>query len=104
MSVALGLSPFEVERVADEAPEVLDALRVAVLERWTTDTELLAGIYEMTHTNARLLAALGGTKPEDLPKPVRVPRPGDAKAGPTPKTATGAELAGWMKRRRGGAT
>ena len=104
MAVALNLSPLEVERIADEAPDVLDAMRVAAAARWTTETELLAGIYEISHTNARLLAALAGTKAEDIPKAIRIPRP-NIDGTPARKTANGAELAAWVqRRRRGGAT
>lgn len=102
MAVALNLSPLEVERVADESPELLEAMRSAVADRWTTETELLAGIYEQTHTNTRLLQALAGIRKEDITPPVRIPRPHQTRQ--TRRTATGAELATWVARRRGGTT
>ena len=108
MAVAFGLSPLEVERVADSSPAVLDAMREAAANRWTTDTELLAGIYEMTHTNARILAALAGVEPSDIPKAVRIPRPlpSTERLGVgVRRTATGPQLAAWVaNRHRGGAT
>lgn len=102
MSVALGLPPSEVERT-DIA--VLYAMREAAATRWTTDTELLAGIYELTHQNMRLLAALAGAKRDEVPPPVRIPRPHHHRHDPEARrTATGGELAAWVRNRRGGST
>ena len=98
MAVALGLSPRELDAIADSEPELLAELAVAVRERWTTETELLAGIYELTHANYRVLLSLAGAKKKDIPEPLRVPRPGGSSA-PKKKAATPAEFAGWMKRR-----
>lgn len=102
MAVALDLPPSEVERIAETAPDMLDALRRARANRWTTETELLAGLYELTHANYRLLASIGGARKEDIPKPVKVPRPGAVETDNRP--ATGAELRRWMTARRGGPT
>jgi len=104
MSVAFGLSPREVERVADETPELLAAMRDEYARsRWTSDTELLAGIYEVCHATYVATLAAGGVKRRDLPDPVRVPRPDD-QPKTKPKPATGAQLAGWLRSRRGGST
>jgi hypothetical protein len=99
MSVAFGLSPREVERVADEAPGVLAAMRDEYARRWTTTDELLAGIYEVTHALYVATLAAGGVKQRDLPKPVRVPRPGDEVK--KKKVASSSELAGWIRGRGG---
>lgn len=100
MSVAFGLSPREVERVADETPELLAAMRDSYGKRWTTETELLAGIYEVCHATYVATLAAAGVKRHELPKPVRVPRPGEDQQKKKP--ASSAELARWMNTRRGG--
>jgi hypothetical protein len=103
MSVALGLPPWEVERIGEESPHLLAAIRTAIAERWTTETELLAGIYELSHQTTRLLAAIGGAKRDDIPDPVRVPRPGRHQQTPERrKVASSAEFAAWHTARRGG--
>jgi len=99
MAVALDLAPSEVERVAEASPELLISMRTARAERWTTETELLAGIYEIMHATYRLTASAAGVKKDELPAPVRVPRPGNQ----TEKkpAMSGAELRQWMTARGG---
>jgi hypothetical protein len=99
MAVALGLTPSELDAIAISEPELFEALVRAVRDKWTPVEELLAGIYELTHANYRALLALGGVKERDLPKPVRVPRPGAAEPA---KKASSSEFAQWIRRRRGG--
>jgi hypothetical protein len=100
MSVALNLPPSEIERLS-ESPATLDAVRRAHADRWSTECELLAGLYEMAHMQYIATLAAAGMKSRDLPKPIKVPRPYD-KAKATKKTATGAELRQWVMNRRGG--
>lgn len=102
MAVALGLSPRELDAIADSEPLLYDALVAGVRERWTTTDELLAGLYELTHAIYRVNLAQAGVK--KIPEPLRVPRPGDeTKAAPKKtKKTTGAELRQWVQARKGG--
>ena len=93
-------SPHAAAALPDSEPELYDALVEAARTKWTTTDELLAGIYELTHANYRVLLGIGGVKQRDIPKPLRVPRPGEAKQ--TKKKASGAELARWVRARKGG--
>lgn len=102
MALAFGLSPREVERVADESPATFEAMVEAARSKWTADTELLAGLVEMTHATYRLIASANGVKPADLPDPVKVPRPDRADQTKKRKTATGGELRRWVAQHRGG--
>lgn len=103
MAVALGISPRELDAIADSEPELFYELAVAVREKWTVETELLAGIYEMTHANYRTLLSLAGAKKSDIPKPVKIPRPGD-ESRPTKKkiASSPVEFASWIDQRKRG--
>jgi hypothetical protein len=100
MSVALGLPPSEVERVGEENPDLLAAMKQALDDRWTTETEPPAGLYELAHNTNRPLPAPGGAK--DIPDPVKVPRPGRHQTPERRTVATSAEFAAWHAARRGG--
>lgn len=104
MAIALGLTPSELDAIADSEPELYEALIAGVRDKWTATEELLAGIYEVAHMNYRALLALGGVKEKELPKPVRVPRPGEAaKPKKKARTVSGPELVQYVRgRRRGG--
>lgn len=103
MAVALGLSPREVEAIADSDPATFSAMEIAAREKWSSTDELLAGILEMTHANYRVLLALAGVKKSDSPAPLKVPRPGrDREAVKKTVKATPKQLAGWIQRRNGG--
>lgn len=102
MAVALGLSPREIDAIADSEPELLTELVTAVREKWTTTDELLAGLIELTHANYRVLLSLAGAKKSDIPKPLSVPRPGAIEAPTKKKKIAGpAELSAWIQSRNG---
>lgn len=105
-AIALGISPRELDAIADSEPSLYDALVAGAREKWTTTDELLAGIYELTHANYRVLLAIAGTKKSDLPEPAKVPRPDSrdrANMKKTKKTAASStEFAGWISARRSG--
>lgn len=101
MAVALGLSPRELEAIADSDPLLFETLHTASLEKWGATEELLAGIYELAHAQYRATLSLGGVKPGDMPEPIRVPRPGDRHKKQERKTATGSELRSWITKRNG---
>lgn len=102
MAIATGLPPRELDAIADSSPELYDAFVKATGERWTTTDELLAGIYELTHANYRVLLSIAGAKKRDLPKPITVPRPGSESAKKKTKktkTANPGEFAEWIRKR-----
>lgn len=101
-AIALGLSPRELDAIADSEPDLFRALVAAGRDKWTTTDELLAGLYELTHANYRVLLSIAGAKKGDLPEPVKVPRPGDDSHGSMKKTKTASstEFAGWISARR----
>jgi hypothetical protein len=103
MALAFGLSPLEVERVADESPATFDAMIAAARDKWTSETELLAGIYELMHATYRLTAAAGGVKQSAIPEAVTVPRPARPGTGKKQRTtATAGEFRRWFTNHRGG--
>jgi hypothetical protein len=99
MVIALGLTPSELDAIAESEPELYEALVVGVREKWTAVDEILAGLYELTQLNYRALLALGGVEKRDLPEPVRIPRPGAEPEKKSKKKATGAELVQWVRER-----
>lgn len=101
MVVALGLSPRELDAIADSEPELYESLVRAIRDKWSTTDELLANLVELTQANMRVLLSLGGVKERDIPKPLRVPRPGDPVKAEK-KKATATEFAAWIRRRGGG--
>jgi hypothetical protein len=100
MAVALGLSPRELDAIADSEPELLPELARALRDKWTTETELLAGIYELTHANYRVLLSIAGARKGDIPEPLRIPRPGGQPEQQTKKkAASSSEFAAWIRKR-----
>lgn len=103
MAVALGLSPREVEAIADESPKLYEALVAAARERWSPTDELLAGILELSHANYRIALQMGGVKKHELPEPLKVPRPYErTETKNTKKKVSPSDFAGWIKGRTGG--
>lgn len=73
--------------LGDLDPEdYLAIVEAAERRKWGHPEELLALILEQLGQMSRTLAALGGTKSYDLPKPVRYPRPGELDRKPPPAT------------------
>jgi len=96
-------------------PSELDANRLAALYRglppdssshtpdgaWPVSVELLAQIAEILHALYRSHLSANGVKERDLPKPLRVPRPGSA-AGARPKASTPDDVRAAIERAWGG--
>lgn len=103
MAIALGISPRELDAIADEDPELLYEMALGVRERWTPELELLAGLYELNHAQYRTLLAMAGAKKADIPKPAKIPRPGDDLGQTKKKVATSPlEFANWIDQRKRG--
>lgn len=84
MAVLTGISPREL--LALDAP-MYDAMVDAVNERWSVSDELAAQSVEMQH--ATYTAVLAGAGAKNLPKPFRVPRPGEEVHDPDKPVAIG---------------
>lgn len=78
MAVALpGTNPAELLELDGRT---FDELELAVAERWTPELELLAINAELTHALYAAFVAANSKKGAQVPKPLRIPRPGDAAA------------------------
>ena len=100
MVIALGLPPRELDAIANSDPALYAALEVGVRDRWSSNEELLAGLYEVTHALLRATLAASGVKKNELPDPVRVPRPGEREQSKKKKVASSSELVKWVEDRR----
>ena len=103
MAIATGISPRELDAIADDDPELLYEMAIAVRDRWTPELELLAGLYEMNHAQYRVLLSLAGAKKSDIPKPAKIPRPGDDSGQTKKKVASSPlEFVSWIDQRKAG--
>lgn len=107
--ISSGLSPRELDEIAESDPALFSAIAEGVGTKWGTVEELLAALYELTHANYRVLLSLAGAKRSDIPKPVEVPRPeawqnkkasAKKKKAKSEPRATSSEFASWITSRR----
>ena len=102
--MATGLAPSELDRLEADDPDTLAALQASA--EWNIDRELAASNLELQVLILRSLAALGGVKGSELPKPLEIPRPESwtdgrkAAAAPSSPMLTGAGLAAWVRGRK----
>lgn len=100
--MATGLTPDALDTLEDEHPDTMLALQASA--EWNVDRELAAATLELQVLILRALAALGGVKEKDLPKPLDIERPASwssAKAKPPPSSPllSGSGLAAWVRGR-----